>query len=786
HVSGDLFITAWANPYGTVIEDTLDTNLNPDDPFELDNNNYKARPMTVLLTPPPDLVVTSIISPAQTVAGNSYTIEWTVRNQGTSPTEDAIWYDDLFLTDSPTLATAGVRRWELGRVQHTGVLAPGASYTERRTVTLAPNVSGRYLIVGTNLDVLGGTWEGPYRDNNTLTANSVVTTAPADLQVTSVVAPPISYSGENTLITWTVTNFGAPVWAGTQYWTDRVYFSADPTFIPARATLVGTYQRAATQTLPTGGSYTESHGVTLPRGIGGDFYIYVFTDYDPFFPPPLTPSQAGNNNGALLLYRDRVFEGENPAERNNMGSAPLPVVYREPDLQVTDLVVPAAAFSGQTIDVSWTVTNKGTRATRTSLWLDAVFLGESPSHRLDDELVGGYTNDGVLQVGQSYTRTTRVSIPDGISGTYYIHVYADDVTRWGGMAKVEEFQDEGNNVTSMALPITLTTPPDLQVTAINVPQHVIAGQLFDMNFTVTNVGAGPTAPGQAQWEDRVYFSVDPLLDVDRDSFLGAVVHRGALPVNASYSVSQRLRAPRDFDGPFYLFVLTDAPNWASPGGAVFEGTNEGNNASPTPQPVIIDQPPPADLQVDSIVVPPAGLAGAPVHVEWSVSNHGQFPATGDWTDAVYLSADATWDIRDKLVGRVARERMSLSTGQGYSSTFDGVLPPVKPGTYHLIVRTDLFDEVREGAEEANNRQSSADIITVNAPALQPGVPLSTSLSTGQERLYQITVGVGLTLKVDLTTPATNAANEIYIRHGDVPTAFEYDAAYSGMLQPNQT
>ena len=42
----------------------------------------------------------------------------------------------------------------------------------------------------------------------------------------------------------------------------------------------------------------------------------------------------------------------------------MPVYYREPDLAVSNLVVPTAApHAGDTIPVTWTVTNQGTRDT---------------------------------------------------------------------------------------------------------------------------------------------------------------------------------------------------------------------------------------------------------------------------------------------------------------------------------------------------------------------------------------------------------------------------------------
>src|SRR5262249_39051181 len=141
------------------------------DPNQLYSDNYKARPITVLLTPPPDLVVTSVKPDAQAVGGGPFTVRWTVRNQGDETTEDADWGDALWLSDQPTLGAPGAAQWFLGWAPHRGALAPGQSYTASQTFDLSPVIEGKYVIVVTNIGpplflAFPETWEGPYTDNN--------------------------------------------------------------------------------------------------------------------------------------------------------------------------------------------------------------------------------------------------------------------------------------------------------------------------------------------------------------------------------------------------------------------------------------------------------------------------------------------------------------------------------------------------------------------------------------------------------------------------------------------
>src|SRR5262249_48648783 len=71
--SGQWYITPWTDPYDVIPEDTLSGNVNPDDPNQVDNNNYKARPITILGALP-DLIVTQVQAPATFLAGGSYTV----------------------------------------------------------------------------------------------------------------------------------------------------------------------------------------------------------------------------------------------------------------------------------------------------------------------------------------------------------------------------------------------------------------------------------------------------------------------------------------------------------------------------------------------------------------------------------------------------------------------------------------------------------------------------------------------------------------------------------------
>src|SRR5262249_42060123 len=152
-----------------------------------------------------------------------------------------------------------------------------------------------------------------------------------------------------------------------------------------------------------------------------------------------------------------------------------------------------------------------------------------------------------------------------------------------------------------------------------------------------------------------------------------------------------------------------------------------------------------------------------------------------WSDSVFFSTDATWNITDRAVGRVEYQGPTLEPGQSYTLTLRTTLPSLTPGSYRVIVRADIFNQVYEGVNDANNAAASADTVDVVAQQLLLGVVTPTTFSTGQERLYQVTVPEGRTLKVTVTAADNRTTVEVFVRHGTAPTSTVFDAASKGQL-----
>src|SRR3546814_7775450 len=129
-----------------------------------------------------------------------------------------------------------------------------------------------------------------------------------------------------------------------------------------------------------------------------------------------------------------------------------------------------------------------------------------------------------------------------------------------------------------------------------------------------------------------------------------VRHSGGLAADDKYDVALDLAVPNDLGTEAYDVVVVTDPARYDATGALFEA-DERDNIRGTIDPMVIELPPPTDIEVRDIVIPGDRQSGDPVTVSWTVRNISDVIASGSWTDAVYLSRDATWDVGDKLLGR---------------------------------------------------------------------------------------------------------------------------------------
>ena len=642
-----------------------------------EDNNTLAVPIDIQAS---DLEVTQATAPTKITLGEEVEVSWTVANRGEAETLDRSWSDQIYLSSDPYLDNDDIY---LGQEYIYETLAAGESYTESRYISIAASGGGYggggygsedpnsidpdrdwYLLFVTDED--NNQLEAD-EDNNTLAIPVDITAS--NLEVTQATAPTTVSPGEAVEVSWTVTNNGEA--ATTTDWSDSVYLSDDANFDEYTDTRLEERWRDFTPIEP-GDSYTASANVILPSTPPGSRYLLFVADRDNYLP-----------------------EAD---ETDNVKAIPIEIDNNGPNLIVSGATAPTEASTGETIEVTWTVTNSGNK-TASANWSDSIFLSEENSEEdiargLGEQWIGSYTP---LAPGESYTIKRNVTLSNQEAGSRYLIFSADESNNQG------ETDDTDNR---FALPIDIKAP-NLFVSAVSAPNWAFRGETVDVTWTVTNGGEGTA---YANWYDDVYLSEDENLSYYTDPYLTSLGTGSKTPLapGESYTVARRVTLPNNRQGEFYLLVNADAPNYQA---------EEDETDNLLAFPITVAE---ADLSVTSVVVPASAQFGETVDLSWTVRSQDDIPIPKNWQERLWLSKDATLSRDDRILwtGTPASNIFPLLAGQEYTQTVSVKLPlnvSLADGNYHLIVDVDSLNNLSE-TDENNNRYSS-EPLSLTAPPL---------------------------------------------------------------------
>lgn len=707
------------------------------------NNVALSDPLTITLTPPPDVVVTEVSVPPSFEAGTTIQVLWTVENQGPGQVDGKSWQDQLYLSTSAELDLD--EAIELTRVGRFGSLDPDSLYMAEAAVRIPDGLEGTYyLFVQTdgNLKIFEHTFEG----NNAKGLEVEITRPPyPDLSIVQLEAPASAAAGSRFTLTWTVRNEGETL--AVPDWTDRLYLSDRAAWDTTAAPLLAL---PVQDVLDVGEAYARSYQVALPINKEGPHYLHLITDDE-----------------------RTVFEFPDDAV-NNVRSVPLEIApYPPVDLTVSAFSAPVIGSTGQPLTVSWTVENQGEAQPATDRWTDVLYLSVNQRVDVDAdiELTRVPRSQG-LAPGASYTRSAEVSLPDDASGAFYLLLQTDVA---GNVRDV----DLANNlaISSSQIEITRSPTADLVPIALDVPENGTSGQPLTISWSVENQGA---AAARGSWSDAIYISKDKTIGLE-DIRLSRAAPVTELAVNEQYDANLEIMLPIHFSGVNYILIA------ANQEAGIYEDNGKNNNV--LVQEIDIETPAPGNLIVADIVVPEMGTPGDELDISWEIQNTGANTVKGIMFDAVYISADPVWQVEDPLLG-VDLRIVDLAPGATFSinkkvnlarlfradaqGNITGEFPGLAPGTYHAIVRTDIRNNFRE-SDENDNTTASENTIATDIQSLALGDAVAATLSAGSSRYYRIEVPDDVeTFKVSITTDAANASNELYVAKDDVPSLNEAD------------
>lgn len=732
-LTGEFFFLVETDVFGQVFEFA----------FEGNNRNLDPGTTNILLTPPPDLVVKNLSVPADSEAGRNALISYRVDNDGATVTPNETWTDIAYLSQDDTLDRNQAIR--LGTFQHRGALEPGEGYEGVFNVRLPDGLVGDYtvFVVTDDSNVVFELDNA----NNLDGAPTDIVLNPPDLIVTTFEAPDNGVAGDGLPVRIVVENLGTGTTTVTK-WRDRIYIGGGDDL--THATLLFSIPRDTT--LDMG----------LAAGAGYEINLSAL-------PLPLSLSPGDYNLFFVADTSGQVFEG---SEENNLVMRPITIARQTPDLVVESITPIASAFSGQPVEIEWTVRNQGGRVTNASTWDDAVYLSADPTlGGATDILLGRVQRTNPLGPGASYTRKQSFEIPAGLTGDFYIIVETDERNR------VFEPSAVNNNVTIAGTPTAFAPAPapDLVVENVDAPDAAFSGRVIRPSWTLKNDG---TASVQQAIYQSVYLSADRLLD-SSDTLIGTQLDVVSLApgqtVEFDYTANRGL--PVGVTGSFYVLVRTDATD------RVYEGEpGELNNVGFDDDVLTIDLAPPVDLVAGVVNLPADASAGQIATISYTVSNAGPNAAIGPWTDTLYISSDPVWDVGDKRFAEVERTDTVLG-GQSYTGTAIAPLPGLVPGDYYVIVRSDIRNQVVE-TDETNNLSATIDAFGLDIPALALDTPTPVQLVQGRFTYFRLDLPDDQTFIVDVDTGGHNVAVELFARLGDVPARDRFDFTLNNPLDIN--
>ncbi|MFZ4634945.1 MAG: CARDB domain-containing protein, partial [Saprospiraceae bacterium] len=537
------------------------------------------------------------------------------------------------------------------------------------------------------------------------------TTGLPDLIVDSVSFSTPVFSGTPLTITYRVKNIGTASTGGNA-WNDRIWLSSDEDLRLADDDLLAVVPNQ-TYLLP-GQSYVQTKTVQLPTSLLGIQHLFVITNVvDAFCTPPCTGNRSHHSAAKIT---------EITTQNNFLDSLINITPSQTPNFEVDSVThVPSTVmFSGQAVEVSWTVKNTGGVPYIQSMqfpyyvpWTDSVYISHSPVLDQTANLLApidptrikltppiGITNQPfnyTIPAGGSSRFTKQYRVPYNFYGTYYIHVRGDatDVVFEGVGGNID------NDASSDSLVVNILPPSDLSVSTTNAPFTIPSGTGLDITYSTVNNSS--VATNVSSWTDLVYISTLPAFIVDSALLIGTYVRGAVLGGNATYNGSASKMLPPDILGYYYVYVYTDAYDHVHEYGGPVADYNANNlqrsaatfQITPAPTPDFIVSY--ASLDQDTIA------ADSLFNLNLQIKNQGTGAQAGDFQYQIDVlnptTGDSVWTFGLFTVN-------GLGVGDSVARIQPLLTPPLSAGLYSLRIKVDPKNQVFERNGENNNSLNS--------------------------------------------------------------------------------
>lgn len=379
-------------------------------------------------------------------------------------------------------------------------------------------------------------------------------------------------------------------------------------------------------------------------------------------------------------------------------------LLKNPDFMAHDLLAPTTLNSGDSFDVVYDITNKGSIGYTGDIEL-GVYLGLSPElNFITAQPLDIITYPIALAADSTETIVQNVTLPIEAQGPYYIYIVVND-----GDGICEGDNVYTNYIVSDLLSVTLSPYPDLLVTDATQPGSGTAGMSMDISYTATNQGIRAIAADET-WTDAIYVSNYPQFSVENAERLTSISKQGPLAIGDTYSATRTVMLPNTLaTDNYYIYIVSDVND------NLFEYVGEYNN---TYQSVSFP------VQEYSLDLAVTSFTGA-TDVEWAetvsysytVHNFGSRPTVSNYEDRIYLSDDATLDANDLMLAKKTKNDVVSGGGQ-YNDGFNVTIPYGYLGDQYLLVVTDYAAANPDSNAENNVKALAVNITSIPVPDLE--------------------------------------------------------------------
>ena len=715
----------------------LEVHVNESGISELNStNNVLATSITIV---PPDLATLTVDGPADVIAGEWFTVSFTVSNASSVPAYPS-WSDVAYLSSTNQLTAEALR---VGECSHATALLPGMSYVQSFLLNLPAERTGNmFLLLRTDADT---------NLFNANASNDVVALplhiSAADLAVTRFEAYPNPRVAPNTPLnfSWTVENRGPG--AARSHRLDRIF-------------LVSTSE--------TIGIVAEVHSSWEIEPIqSGATYSRAVTARTPIVPP---------GEYLLVLQTDSAYSQSEADESNNTSS--IPITITTSGLIVEAIDAPTLISAQEPFEVVWLVRNLSVEPAYPP-WDDTVVITSPAAPNEPLATLARVSINNVLGPGQTYTQTQKVTVsslgpgeyllvastgpampvsdpltnrnaaalvslqgsdlvaltiaapPTGLLqsnalaavrilnlgpadafGPFYVQFYISPTNRWVPAAV---HVGSAQVLDSLLLGVSTVVTGELHF-AVDVPEYyfliavidsaqvsdpdpinnevftsilVQGADLLPESFGAVSAPAGARVHAAAQQPIDLQWVVGnhdfvPTLRGWRDTII--FMTRGSFPVELGTAAWVQSLQP----GESYLQNKTVTLPSAKPGlhelllrvdsGFEVEETSEVNNTTSIEVDIVSPDLAMVDLEASAI-------ADGTFEVRWRVANVGHVDAFPGWVDTLYISATNHITAAAIPISSMPRSAM-LATNNSYAVTQHVALPLIDAGDYYLIAYTD--------------------------------------------------------------------------------------------------